>query len=71
MWDRWFSRDSYYSHGILIPFVSIYLIWQRREELLKIKPKMTIPITIHGRELVIPVEFKIGKNWGEMEKRKC
>lgn len=33
MWDRWFSRDSYYSHGILIPFVSAWLIWQKREEL--------------------------------------
>lgn len=35
MWDRWFARDSYYSHGILIPFVSVYLIWQKREELAK------------------------------------
>lgn len=36
MWDRWFARDSYYSHGILIPFFSGYLIWQNREELKKI-----------------------------------
>ncbi len=35
MWDRWFARDSYYSHGILIPFVSAYLIWNKREELAK------------------------------------
>ncbi len=33
MWNRWFSRDSYYTHGILIPFVSAYLIWQKREQL--------------------------------------
>ena len=33
MWDRWFARDTYYSHGILIPFVSLYLIWQKRGEL--------------------------------------
>ncbi|HBR15656.1 MAG TPA: exosortase A [Candidatus Omnitrophica bacterium] len=38
MWDRWFARDSYYSHGILVPFVSLFLIWQRREELKKMKP---------------------------------
>ena len=37
MWGRWFSRDSYYSHGILIPFVSGYLIWNMRDELKKIK----------------------------------
>ena len=36
MWDRWFVHDSYYSHGILIPFVTAYLIWLKREELSKI-----------------------------------
>ena len=35
MWDHWFERDSYYSHGILIPFISGFLIWQKREELKK------------------------------------
>ena len=30
MWTRWFVRDTYYSHGILVPFVSGYLIWQQR-----------------------------------------
>ena len=37
MWDRWFASDSYYSHGILIPFVTTSLIWQKRTELIKIK----------------------------------
>jgi len=37
MWDRWFARDSYYSHGILIPFVTLVLIWQMRDELAQIK----------------------------------
>jgi len=39
MWDRWFARDSYYSHGILIPFVTGFLIWQDRAELAAIKSK--------------------------------
>jgi len=39
MWDRWFAKDSYYSHGILIPFVSGYLIWQRKEQLMKVQLK--------------------------------
>jgi len=38
MWGRWFARDSYYSHGILIPAVSLALIWVRRDELRKIRP---------------------------------
>ena len=51
MWDRWFARDSYYSHGILIPFVVGYLIWQERESLKKIKLKESrwaIPLIILG-----------------------
>lgn len=39
MWDRWFVRDSYYSHGPLIPFVVGFLIWQLKDELVKIQFK--------------------------------
>ena len=39
MWNGWWSRDSYYSHGVLIPFVSAFLIWQIRDELKTMKPK--------------------------------
>lgn len=35
MWQRWFAKDSYYSHGILVPAVTAFLIWQRREEIKK------------------------------------
>jgi len=37
MWDRWWARDSYYSHGILVPFVSAFLIWQKWDDLKKMK----------------------------------
>lgn len=33
MYGRYVNPDSYYSHGFLIPFVSGFLIWQRRETL--------------------------------------
>ncbi len=49
MWDRWFARDSYYSHGILIPFVTGYLIWQKRKELQAI-PRET---SVWGTKLVL------------------
>lgn len=39
MFDRWWVRDSYYSHGILIPAVSIFLIYQIKDELAKIEFK--------------------------------
>ena len=51
MWDRWFARDSYYSHGILIPFVSGFLVWQMRDELAAIKPRRSpwgMPLIITG-----------------------
>ena len=37
MWERWFTSDSYYSHGILIPCVSAFLIWQKRHVLRNLK----------------------------------
>ncbi len=33
MYGRYMGEDSYYSHGFLVPFVSGYLIWLKKEEL--------------------------------------
>ena len=38
MIDRWLEKESYYGHGFLIPLVSLFIIWQRKEILKKIKP---------------------------------
>jgi len=35
MYVRFMGGDSYYSHGFIIPFVSGFLIWQKRKELKK------------------------------------
>ncbi|MCW0220232.1 MAG: archaeosortase/exosortase family protein, partial [Prosthecobacter sp.] len=32
MYRYWIGRDEY-SHGILIPFIAAYLIWQKRHQL--------------------------------------
>ena len=51
MWDRWFAKDSYYSHGVLIPFVSGYLIWQKKEEILArpfVSSRWGMPLVISG-----------------------
>lgn len=37
MWDRWMSKESYYGHGFLIPLVSLFFIWQKKDTLKKIK----------------------------------
>ena len=68
MWDRWFVRDSYYSHGILIPFVSGFLIWQQRSKLTdlpQIRSRWAVPLiiaglTIHLISSVLRVYFSSG-----------
>lgn len=37
MIGRWSAKDTYYSHGFLIPFISIFIVWLKRNELLKLK----------------------------------
>lgn len=63
MWDRWFARDSYYSHGILIPFVTGFLIWQKRKELAAITPARSpwgIPVIIVGMLIhIVSTLFRI------------
>lgn len=31
--DKWRAPQSYYSHGFIVPFVSLYLIWRKRDTL--------------------------------------
>ncbi len=31
MYTRWSARDTYYSHGFLVPFISGFLVWQKRK----------------------------------------
>ena len=37
MIGRWSGKESYYSHGFLIPLISLFMIWRRRGALSKIK----------------------------------
>ncbi|MFA5145940.1 MAG: exosortase/archaeosortase family protein [Candidatus Omnitrophota bacterium] len=36
MYDRWMGEESYYGHGILIPIVSLFIAWQRKDILKKV-----------------------------------
>jgi len=51
MWGRYFATNSYYSHGVLVPFVSIFLIWNIRDEIIQIKKESSswgMPIIFLG-----------------------
>ncbi len=37
MVGRWTARDTYYSHGFLVPFISLFIIWIERNKLSKLK----------------------------------
>ncbi len=39
LFTRFNARDSYYSHGFLIPFVCLYLVFRKKDKLLSIKPE--------------------------------
>src|SRR5512136_1966272 len=51
MIGRWSAADTYYSHGFLVPFVSIGIIWLKRKELFALPAKPSFwgwPILIIG-----------------------
>ena len=38
LYERYTNPDSHYSHGFLIPFVSAYLIWNKKDQLRQVIP---------------------------------
>jgi len=33
MIDRWMAEGSYYSHGFIVPIISLYFVWRKKDEL--------------------------------------
>lgn len=46
----WMKKESYYSHGILVPFISIVIIWLKRKQLLDARVR---PAAV-GYWLIVP-----------------
>ncbi|MBT7051495.1 MAG: exosortase/archaeosortase family protein [Desulfobacula sp.] len=42
MYDRYMGADSYYSHGFIVPFISLYFIYLQKENLAQIKPQTSV-----------------------------
>ena len=56
LWERWMAPESYFSHGPLIPFISLFLIWRERDKLRQIPLKTDntgIPVLVAGLILQI------------------
>ncbi|MFA5118268.1 MAG: exosortase/archaeosortase family protein [Candidatus Omnitrophota bacterium] len=43
MVERWIAAETYYSHGFLIPFISIFIVWNKRKELVSL-PRMPLSL---------------------------
>lgn len=39
MVDRWSAKDTYYSHGFLVPLIIIFIVWLKKDNLSKLKLK--------------------------------
>jgi exosortase A len=42
MYERYTGADSYYSHGFLVPFISLYFIYQQKDQLSQTEQKTSI-----------------------------
>jgi len=42
MYDRFMGADSYYSHGFLVPIISLYLVYLHKENLAKKDPQKSL-----------------------------
>ncbi|VAV85705.1 Eight transmembrane protein EpsH [hydrothermal vent metagenome] len=66
MVQQW-EHDPNYSHGFLVPFISLYLLWERRDVLKNIEVKscwLGLPILILG--LFVLVVGKVGAEYFTM-----
>jgi len=68
MIDRWTAADTAFSHGFLVPFISVFIIWKKRKQLseLTINPDLsgwlffTLGISIHMISALWQVYFSSG-----------
>lgn len=68
MIERWSAHDTYYSHGFLVPFISIFIVWLKREKLsrLEISPSSLgwlffLPsIIVYAISALLRVHFSAG-----------
>lgn len=48
--EAWFNKESYFQHGVLVPFLCLYIVYDRREQIAKtpVKPVwwMLIPLAL-------------------------
>ena len=43
MYQRYMGADSYYSHGFLVPFVSLFFIYQQKDRLRQTEQESSLP----------------------------
>ncbi|MDO8682223.1 MAG: exosortase/archaeosortase family protein [Armatimonadota bacterium] len=52
-WNTWWAKDSLYSHGILVPFISMFAIYANKENLSKIPVRPNFALGISTLAIVM------------------
>ncbi|MFA6217013.1 MAG: exosortase/archaeosortase family protein [Candidatus Omnitrophota bacterium] len=68
MVQRWSAADTYYSHGFLIPLISCFIVWRKREILCKLLKESSgwgwlffiVGVVIHSISALWQVSFSSG-----------
>ena len=68
MVERWRERDTYYSHGFLVPLICVFIAWSKRERLKKIAVEpanigwafFIIGMAIHTVSALLRIYFSSG-----------
>lgn len=47
LWDVWWSRPTY-AHGVVVPFISLYLIWKQRRRVQSLPPRPAVALGLLG-----------------------
>ena len=63
LYGRYTTADSYYSHGFLVPFVTAFFIWRKKEKL-----RVDQEETARLREEEKKARIKRGKPYDQFEK---
>jgi len=62
-WEVWWMTDSLYSHGILVPFISAFIVYSDRQRLAKLEIRPNLPLGVAALSLVMLLNLACRTAW--------